>query len=43
MTEGTLNYLKMMNPDVLETQGTQKFQVVTSAVMNIVNMDEGDS
>jgi hypothetical protein len=22
IAEGTLNYLKMMNPDVLETQGT---------------------
>ena len=34
MTEGTLNYLKMMNPDVLETSGTQKFLVVPSTVLN---------
>lgn len=44
MTEGTLNYLKMMNPDVLETSGTQKFQVVTSTVLNqpLEQMEEND-
>lgn len=33
--EGTLNYLKKMNPDILQTQGTQKFKTATADAISM--------